>query len=209
MEKAETICIILHNKHDYNTNFQNKDTWEKNLKRFVHDFLETHKESQIYKKYILVPKYLIDAPFEIPNVNTASYVEEEYCIKNGISDESDDYIEDVNHYTVSTKLFSKYNSDCNNDADEDTDEDTDESDEEDTDESDEEDTDESDEEDTDESDEEDTEQSEEDMEQESSIISCPSNICVGIILSVYFATALSMVIACTFSNDNKIIHTEF
>ena len=192
MEKAETICIILHNKDDYNTNFQNKDTWEKNLKRFVHDFLETHKESQIYKKYILVPKYLIDAPFEIPTVNTSSYLEEDYCIKTGISDESDDYIEDVNHYTVSTKVFSKCGKDCdcdcncidNCDCDDEAEEESDEK-------------------------ENDEEESDEEESDENGVIGCPSQICVGIILSVYFATALTMLFACTFSNDNKILHTEF
>jgi len=193
MDKLETIYIILYNKDDYNTNFQNKDTWKKNMKRFVHDFLETHKESQIYKKFILVPKYLIDAPFEIPTLNTSSYFEEEYCIKTGITDNLDEYIEDINHYTVSTKGFSKYDKDCNDECicDEEVDDE------------------EADDEETDDEEVDDEEADDEETEKETCVIGYPSQICVGIILSVYFATALSMILACTFSNDNKILHTEF
>jgi hypothetical protein len=80
--------------------------WEKNLKNFVVAYLDKHPDA--YDEDILVPKYLVDAPFETPAI--IEYDENEFVIilpGEETDDENYDaenkipnYIEEPNHYTV-------------------------------------------------------------------------------------------------------------
>jgi len=73
--------IIVQNKPDYYTDFPNKSIWDKNMKSYVHTYSQNNTVSS-YNELINVPKYLIDAPFETPNVtdDPASYNEDTYDI---------------------------------------------------------------------------------------------------------------------------------
>lgn len=66
-----TIYILLQKIHeiDYNELIE-KDVWVKNMKSYVHNYLKTNSPS--YEDFIKVPKYLIDAPFEVPNTESNS-----------------------------------------------------------------------------------------------------------------------------------------
>ena len=80
--------------------------WEKNLKNFVVAYLDKHPDA--YDEDILVPKYLVDAPFETPAIieyDESDFViilpgeetdDENYDAENKIPN----YIEEPNHYTV-------------------------------------------------------------------------------------------------------------
>lgn len=123
-EDDNRIYIIIINKHDYHTEFPNKDIWTKNMKSFVHSYLKTH--SPLYEDYISVPRYLIDAPFETPNVtlnNTINdsdtdYNEADYLVLDNvnINDESDrDEPDDVNNNDINyyiIRIDKKYDISC-------------------------------------------------------------------------------------------------
>jgi hypothetical protein len=78
-EFKDIYFVILQNKPDYNNDFPNKTIWNKNMKAYVHTYLQNNQFVS-YKELIKVPKYIIDAPFETPSETTADYNEEDYDI---------------------------------------------------------------------------------------------------------------------------------
>jgi len=114
--------IILQNKELVRTHVT---YWEKNLKNFVVAYLNNNNVDK--DDDILVPKYLVDAPFETPS--TIDYIDEDYEVilvnENNKENIIPNYIEEPNHYTVRVRSF--------NDEDEEDDEEEDEEDDEDED----------------------------------------------------------------------------
>jgi hypothetical protein len=122
-EVVENVCVPL-----YQITVQNDVLvrthvlyWEKNLKNFVVAYIATNTVDK--KDDILVPKYLVDAPFETPV--TVDYVDHHYTVvlKNNSEDKENDipnYIEEPNHYTVRVRFLGDAD---DNENDDDTDED--------------------------------------------------------------------------------------
>ena len=94
-----------------------KEVWVKNMKSYVHNYLKNNSPS--YEDFIKIPKYLIDAPFEVPNTNesnrtddsddSSSYDEENYdiIVEDYISTDDDNIIElmkETSYYIISIDL---------------------------------------------------------------------------------------------------------
>jgi hypothetical protein len=114
-----TIYIVLHNLQnilEYHELIEKK-VWVKNMKSYVHNYLKNNSPS--YEDFIKIPKYLIDAPFEVPNTNesnrtddsddSSSYDEENYdiIVEDYISIDDDNIIElmkEISYYIISIDL---------------------------------------------------------------------------------------------------------
>ena len=114
-----TIYIVLHNLQnilEYHELIE-KEVWVKNMKSYVHNYLKNNSPS--YEDFIKIPKYLIDAPFEVPNTtesnrtddsdDSSSYDEENYdiIVEDYISTDDDNIIElmkETSYYIISIDL---------------------------------------------------------------------------------------------------------
>jgi hypothetical protein len=77
--------------------------WSLNLKRFCHMYIYNSDENDLLyeNQYILFPKYIIDAPIELPIFSEYEFDKNEFLIIFNLDNEKfEGYKENKDHYTI-------------------------------------------------------------------------------------------------------------